>query len=107
MQITDANRTRFYVLSLSRLKEEGNTHAVFVAECSADRIDDIIVAIHNAGAQPVSLHDRPEGSRLGSYRYIIEVENGKGISESFISQMTEMPEVCFLGSFHVKEVFRQ
>ena len=35
VQITDTNRTRFYVLSPSRMKEEGKapTNAVFIASC--------------------------------------------------------------------------
>lgn len=75
VQITDANKTRFYVLSSSALKTEGEaqTHAVFIASCAAKRLDDIIVEIHNTGTELVAVHDRPEGSQLGTYNYIIEV----------------------------------
>ena len=34
--------------------------------------------IRSAGMELVRIRDRPEGSRLGAYRYIIEVENEKG-----------------------------
>ncbi len=34
--------------------------------------------IRSAVTEVVRIHDRPEGSRLGAYRYIIEVENEKG-----------------------------
>ena len=47
VQITDANKTRFYVLSAERF-EEGHTNAVFVARCEAGLIDDIILEVHNA-----------------------------------------------------------
>ena len=49
VQITDANKTRFYVLSSSRMKEESHKHAVFVAACEANRIDEGMQPI---GAQP-------------------------------------------------------
>ena len=97
VQITDANKTRFYVLSASPL--EGN-HGVFVASCEANRIDDIIVEIHNAGAELVTIHDRPEGSGLGVYNYILEVE---GISDKLLKAIETFPEVTYLGSFPVME----
>ena len=43
MQITDANKTRFYVLSAKEPQGEAFPRAVFVATCKASRIDDIIV----------------------------------------------------------------
>ena len=83
VQITDANKTRFYVLSTSRLDaaDESLTHAVIVASCEANLIDDIIVGIHDTGAELVTIHDRPQGSQLGTYNYILELENRSGFSE--------------------------
>ena len=101
VQITDANKTRFYVLASSRLKDEAQTHAVFVASCEANRIDDIIVDIHNTGAELVAIHDRPEGSQLGTYNYIIEVENSAGLSDELLAELDAIPEVRCLGSFDV------
>ena len=103
IQITDANKTRFYVLSASRLEGETQTHAVFVAACEAGRIDDIIIEIHNAGLELVAIHDRPEGSRLGVYHYIIEVEDGNGIKKNQLDKVGQIAEVRFLGSFDVME----
>ena len=97
VQITDANKTRFYVLSASPLE---GTHGVFVASCEANRIDDIIVEIHNAGAELVTIHDRPEGSALGAYNYILEVE---GVSGKLLKALEAFPEVSYLGSFSVME----
>lgn len=97
VQITDANKTRFYVLSTSQL---GGNHGVFVASCEANRIDDIIVEIHNAGAELVTIHDRPEGSALGAYNYILEVE---GVSDKLLKALEPFPEVSYLGSFSVME----
>ncbi len=103
VQISDANKTRFYVLSSSRNEERDRTHAVFVADCEANRIDDIIVEIHNAGLELVTIHDRPEGSHLGSYRYIIEVENSGGITEEVLTKIEQIPEVRCLGTFEMME----
>ena len=63
VQITDANKTRFYVLFRQSLEGEGLTRAVFVATCEANQIDDIIVRLHDAGLEMVALHDRPEGGQ--------------------------------------------
>ena len=103
VQITDANKTRFYVLASSRLKGEAGTqtNAVFVASCEANRIDDIIVEIHSAGIELVAIHDRPEGSQLGIYNYIIEVTDEAGISEELLAKLDALPEMRCLGSFQV------
>ena len=101
VQITDANKTRFYVLSSSRPEEEGQTNAVLVASCEANRLDDIIVEIHDTGVELVTIHDRPEGSQLGTYNYIIEVENESGMSGELIEKLENIPEIHFLGSFNV------
>ncbi|MBP3854205.1 MAG: hypothetical protein IK990_01150 [Ruminiclostridium sp.] len=96
VQITDANKTRFYVLAREPVK--GGSNAVFAASCDAGMIDDIIVGIHGTGAELVTIHDRPEGSRLGRYNYIIEVTGG--ISEKQINDICSSESVRFLGSFN-------
>ena len=99
VQITDANKTRFYVLSKTPLAGTAHTQAVFVADCRASRLDDIIVEMHNAGLELVTIHDRPEGSALGSYRYIIEIVGSGGISAAQIEKLCSFEEVRFIGSF--------
>jgi len=98
VQITDANKTRFYELSKERVT--GGTNAVFAATCEANLIDDIIVEIHNAGLELVTIHDRPEGSKLGTYNYIIEVEAVGGITDEQISKISKTGEVRFCGCFN-------
>ena len=99
VQITNANKTRFYVLSTKPLEGEDLTGAVFVVTCEANRIDDIIVEMHDAGLEMVCLHDRPQGSMLGKYHYIIEVENPAGITDEQISAVTAFEGVRFAGRF--------
>ena len=103
VQITDANQTRFYVLSRQGLEGEGLARAVFVATCEASQIDDIIIRLHDAGLELVTLHDRPEGSRLGSYHYVIEVESAAGVTEAQVDAACEMDGVRFAGRFNAVE----
>ena len=62
-------------------------------------LDDIIIEIHDAGLELVTIHDRPEGSQLGKYNYIIEVEAADGISDDQIKAVSGIDAVKFLGSF--------
>ncbi len=99
VQITDANKTRFYVLSKECVA--GGANAVFVVTCEANMIDDIIVEIHNAGLELVTIHDRPEGSKLGKYNYIIEAEAPGGITDKQIEKVCGNSNIRFCGSFNV------
>ncbi len=103
VQITDANKTRFYVLSRQMGEGEGLTRAVLVATCEASRIDDIIVELHKAGLELVALHDRPEGSALGSYHYVIEVENKGGVTREQLDAGRAMEGVRLAGCFNPVE----
>ena len=106
VQISDANKTRFYILSASEPEIGPQTHMAFVASCEASRIDDIIVEIHNAGLELVTIHDRPEGSQLGTYHYIVEVENPNGISDEQLEIVKAIPEIRVLGCFETTEKLR-
>lgn len=103
VQITDANKTRFYVLSRVPLDGEGWTRAAFIVTCGADRIDDIIVAVHQTGLELVALHDRPEGSALGEYHFIVECERPEGVTDEQIAAVGSMDGVRFLGCFRAAE----
>lgn len=103
VQITDANKTRFYVLAAEEPEGEDFPRAVFVATCEANRIDDIIVEIHESGVELVTIHDRPEGSALGSYYYVIEVESEAGITQEQIDRISGIEEVRVVGRFRSVE----
>ena len=103
VQITDANKTRFYVLSAKEPQGEEFPRAVFVATCKASRIDDIIVEIHDSGVELVTLHDRPEGSELGFYYYVIEVESEGGITQEQLDRISNLEEVRLVGKFRSVE----
>ena len=103
VQITDANKTRFYVLARNPLENGDLPRALFVVTCDGSEIDDRIAAIREAGLELVTLHDRPEGSRLGSYHYEIEVEDEAGITDEQIDQVCEQDGVRFAGSYRASE----
>ena len=79
------------------------TRAVLVVTCEANRIDDIIVGLHNAGLEMVPLHDRPEGSALGTYHYVIEVESEAGVTEAQLDSVRVLDGVRFAGRFNAVE----
>ena len=103
VQITDANKTRFYVLSRNMPEEEGLPRALFLVTCEANKIDDLITELHHAGLELVTIHDRPEGSQLGTYHYEIEVENEDGISREQIDLVCSWEGVRYAGSFRMTE----
>ncbi|MBR2822860.1 MAG: hypothetical protein IKE24_04165 [Clostridia bacterium] len=103
VQISDTNKTRFYVLSAHPLEGENLTRAVLIATCEANRVDDLIVTLHDAGLELVALHDRPEGSFLGSYCFVLEVENEAGITDAQLNLMSSLESVRFAGCFNAVE----
>lgn len=100
VQITDANKTRFYVLSKEPVS--GGTNAVFAATCDAGSIVDIIVSIKDNKLELVTIHDRPEGSMLGKYKYIIEVKAAGGITDAQINDVSDKEGIRFLGRFSTR-----
>ena len=103
VQISDANKTRFYVLSGDPLNDETLTRAVFVAAADGSQLGELMTALMDADLNVISLHDRPEGSRLGRYYYVIEAEDETGISDDQIRALSEIEGLRFAGSFSAVE----
>lgn len=103
VQISDANKTRFYVLSRDPLNDETLTRAVFVADAEGSRLGDLMTALQDADLNVISLHDRPEGSSLGRYYYVIETEDETGISDDQIRALEEIESLRFAGRFSAVE----
>ena len=51
----------------------------------------------------MTIHDRPEGSKLGMYNYILEIESEKGITAEIRKIIDGIAEVNYRGSFEVME----
>ena len=103
VQITDANKTRFYILSSEPLEADGLTRAVFVATCEGSRLGEIMAVLQQEGLRVVSLHDRPEGSRLGMYRFAIEVSGEQEITDAQVNAVSALEGVRFAGRFNAAE----
>ena len=103
VQITDTNKTRFYVLSKAQLQEKDLIRAIFIVTCAGSEIDDVIVAVHEEGLELVALHDRPEGSSLGEYHFVMECENPDGVTDAQIAAVSNLEGVHFLGCFNTAE----
>ena len=91
------------MLSKTPLEADGLTNAVFVATCDGSEIDDVILAMHDSGLDMVTLHDRPEGSSLGRYHYVLEVTGEGGISEEQIEALSEVEGLRYAGCFDAAE----
>ncbi|MBO4913963.1 MAG: haloacid dehalogenase-like hydrolase [Oscillospiraceae bacterium] len=100
VQISDSNQTRFYVLSDSIPEEEELTRAVFVATCEGRQLGSVLAALDGAGLELVTLHDRPEGSRLGVYNYVIEAEDPAGVTTEDADAVCALEGVRLAGRFN-------
>ena len=96
---SEANKTRFYVVSKKANEREGYARAVFVAETAADGLPDVLAKACDSGTKLVCVHDRPEGSALGTYRYVIELSRENGFSDAEIKRLEGIEHLTYLGKF--------
>ena len=96
---TEANKTRFYVVSKRANELPGYECAVFTARIAADELPGVLDAACAEGAKLVCVHDRPEKSALGTYRYVIELERDNGFSDEEISRLKGIDKLEYLGRY--------
>lgn len=96
---SEANKTRFYVVAKKANEREGYARAVFVAETAADGLPDVLAKACDSGTKLVCVHDRPEGSALGTYRYVIELSRENGFSDAEIKRLEGIEHLTYLGKF--------
>ena len=94
---SEANKTRFYVVSRNPNKLSGYSSAVFAANMPADQLPGALEAACSNGATLVSVHDRPEKSALGVYRYAIELERANGFTDEEIARIEAATQLECLG----------
>ena len=95
----EANKTRFYVVSKRANELPGYECAVFAARIAADKLPGVLDAACSGGAKLVCVHDRPEKSALGTYRYVIELERENGFSDEEISRLEGIDALEYLGRY--------
>ena len=96
---TEANKTRFYVVSKRANELPGYECAVFTARIAADKLPGVLDAACSEGTKLVCVHDRPEKSALGTYRYVIELERDNGFSDEEISRLKGIDKLEYLGRY--------
>lgn len=102
IQMSDTNRTRFYVLSTSAASREPSDRMAFLASGDVEDLAELLASIESEGMEVVAVHDRPRKTELGSYTYLIECSGGS--YEAFEAVVRNNPSFDFryLGSFPVK-----
>lgn len=96
---SEANVTRFYVVSKTPNNLEGYDRLAFVANASADELPGLLAEVCTDGTELVAANNRPEGSALGSYRYVIELSREDGFSSEEVERIQGIDSVALLGAF--------
>ena len=96
---SEANKTRFYAVSRQANALPGYDCAVFEADIAADELPGLLEAACSDGTKLVCVHDRPEGSGLGVYRYVIELAREKGFTDEEIARLESAGKLKCLGTF--------
>ncbi len=101
IQNNDNNRTRFYVLMADEPSQTGCGRLAFTASGLAADLTVVLSGIDAAGAELVTIHDRPLRTELGSYSYVIECE---GLTYEDYLEITDSSDMEFryLGCFEVR-----
>ena len=51
------------------------------------------------GTELVCVHDRPDGSALGTYRYVIELTRDGGFTDEELTRLEGMGALAYLGRY--------
>ena len=101
IQMSDTNKTRFYVLSTKEPAQEASDRMAFVATGAANDLPALLAKAQEQGLTIIGVHDRPEKTELGRYHYLIECAGGG------YEQFSALEKACpltlrYLGSFAVR-----
>ena len=101
IQNNDKNKTRFYVLSKEAPATATSDRLAFIASGFAKDLPKLTAEMDKLGITLVALHDRPEKTELGNYRYLIECSD---CSYENYQKLTQDSKFTFryLGSYSVK-----
>ena len=101
IQQNENNQTRFYVVSAAEADKNASDRMLFTAEGKSAKLPELMKRIEEEGLQLVSIHDRPAGTVLGEYIYLIECEPGNFQKYEKISGVSGF-DYHFYGSFSVR-----
>lgn len=102
IQMSDTNKTRFYVLSTGEPAQEASDRLAFVASGDADDLAELLTSIEENNMEVVAVHDRPRKTELGSYTYVIECAGGDYTAFDAVAKANDAFECRYLGTFSVR-----
>ncbi len=101
IQNSDANKTRFYVLTLDEPEQKNGDRLAFIASGKAEDLPALMSTIEKQNISLVTIHARPLKTELGQYAYLIECS---GCSRDQYEKLQEGSPFAFryLGCFDVR-----
>lgn len=96
---SEANVTRFYVVSRTANALAGYDRVALVADVAAESLPALLGELCQGGTELVCVHDRPEGSALGTYRYVMELSREDGFADDELARIRGVEGVEFLGTY--------
>lgn len=102
IQKNDANKTRFYVLSMDEPATEASDRMAFTTSGSADDLAEVLASVESQGMKVVAAHDRPQKTELGNYTYLVECAGGGYSAFEAVQKANAAMTFRYLGSFLVK-----
>ena len=102
IQMSDTNKTRFYVLALGQPDHEASDRMAFVASGDVGDLAELLTSVEAHGLEVVAVHDRPRKTVLGSYTYLIECAGGGYEAFDAVTQENATFDFRYLGSFPVR-----
>ncbi|MDO4797178.1 MAG: prephenate dehydratase domain-containing protein [Coriobacteriales bacterium] len=101
IQMSDTNKTRFYVLSTGSPATEASDRMAFLASGSAADLAELLASVEAQGMQVLAVHDRPQKTELGNYTYVVECADGGYDAYQSVCKDNPSLEFRYLGSFPV------
>lgn len=102
IQMSSANKTRFYVLSTQEPSKEPASRMAFLASGKASDLGKLLEDVKSAGATVVTVHDRPRKTELGEYTYLVECSNMGFDAYDTLTKDNQAFVFRYLGSFDVR-----
>ena len=102
IQMSSANKTRFYVLSTQEPSKETASRMAFLASGKAGDLGKLLEDVKSAGATVVTVHDRPRKTELGEYTYLVECSSMGYDAYDALTKNNQAFVFRYLGSFDVR-----
>ena len=96
---SEANKTRFYVVARDANKLEGYGRALFVVDATAEQLPALLNEACTGDTKLVCVHDRPDGTQLGSYHFVVELACDKGFADAELARLQGIDGFWFLGRY--------